>query len=41
MDINIFERLVRRYFNRGLSGKEEFELEMEASVSAEAKTMLE
>ena len=41
MDTNVFRRLVRRYFSEGLSGKEEFEIELEASESAEAKAVLE
>ncbi|MCZ6642277.1 MAG: hypothetical protein O7G86_14525 [Gammaproteobacteria bacterium] len=41
MDANVFEQLVRRYFSKGLSGKEEFELELEASVNHEVKAVLE
>ena len=41
MDTDVFKRFVRRYFSEGLSGKEEFELELEAGESAEAKAVLE
>ena len=41
MDTNVFERLLRRYFSEGLSGKDEFELELEASENAQARALLE